>query len=164
MQVCTGLNIAARLLLSVPGEGSPRQKRLANSKREQKNPPAVLIVDDEKNVALTLRMVFEDIGYAVTTADSCAAALKILEHRPEYDAVITDLCMEEDQSGLKVAAEASSLHPRPVVLMITGFGTFENVKAAVGSMVDHFALKPLDLDELKKVVARLIALRRDRLD
>lgn len=121
-------------------------------------------MDDESNVALTLRMVFEDIGYAVTTAGSCAAALGILERRSEFDAVITDLCMEEDQSGLKVATETSQLHPRPVVVLITGFGTLDNVKAAVGSVVDYFALKPLDLDELKRVVARLIALRRDRLE
>lgn len=109
-------------------------------------------------------MVFEDIGYAVTTAASCVDALAILGRRRKFDAVITDLCMEEDQSGLKVATQTSQLHPRPVVVLITGFGTFENVKAAVGSVVDHFALKPLDLDELKRAVARLIALRRDRLE
>lgn len=109
-------------------------------------------------------MFFEEIGYTVITADSCAAALKVLGRRPEFDAVITDLCMEDDQSGLRVASKAWQVHPRPVVVMMTGFGTFENVKAAVGSTLDYFALKPLDLDELKRVVARLIALRRDRLD
>ena len=109
-------------------------------------------------------MFFEEIGYAVVTADSCAAAVEVLGGRPDFDAVITDLCMEDDQSGLQVASKASQVQPRPVVVMMTGFGTLENLKAAVGSTVDYFALKPLDLDELKRVVARLIALRRDRLD
>jgi DNA-binding NtrC family response regulator len=71
--------------------------------------------------------------------------------------------MEEDRSGLQVAMEASQLHPRPVIVMITGFGTVENVKAASGTAVDYFALKPLDIDELKRAVARLLALREDRL-
>jgi DNA-binding NtrC family response regulator len=125
--------------------------------------PNLLIVDDENNVALTLRMVFEDSGYRVTTAQSCATALDSL-HGPEtYDAVITDLCMEEERSGLHVATAAAQLRPRPVIVLVTGFGTFENVKAAVGKAVDHFALKPLDLDELKHVVSRLILIRRDRL-
>ena len=124
----------------------------------------MLIVDDENNVALTLRMVFEEVGYAVTTAEGCAAALEIIRAGGSFDAVITDLCMEEERSGLQVASEVSELHPRPVVVLITGFGTLENVKAAVGASVDHFALKPLDVDELKHVVARLIALRRDRLE
>lgn len=137
---------------------------MEKTKNEHQKIPRVLIVDDETNVALTLQMVFDDIGYAVTTADSCAVALEILRSRHNFDAVITDLCMEEDRSGLKVATAAARLHPRPAVVMITGFGTFENVKATVGSVVDHFALKPLDLDELKRVVARLIAIRRDRLD
>jgi DNA-binding NtrC family response regulator len=137
---------------------------LEKNKREPQKPPSILIVDDENNVALTLRLVFENIGYAVTTANSCAAALGIVQGRRRFDAVITDLSMEEDQSGLKLASIAAGLRPRPSVVMITGFGTFENVKAAVGSVVDHFAIKPLDLEELKRVVARLIALRRDRLD
>jgi YesN/AraC family two-component response regulator len=71
--------------------------------------------------------------------------------------------MEEERSGMEVAKAASHLQPAPVIVMMTGFGTLENVKAAVGSAVDHFALKPLELDELKRIVARLIALRRDRL-
>ncbi len=126
--------------------------------------PSILIVDDENNVALTLKMIFEAVDYGITTADSCGAALSILQSTPRFDAIITDLCMEEDRSGLRVAEAASQLHPRPVVVLITGFGTLQNVKAAVGTAVDHFALKPLDLDDLKRVVARLIALRRDRLD
>jgi len=136
---------------------------LRETSKERKQHPSVLIVDDETNVALTLQMVFEEIGYAVTTAESCAAALDIVRGRRRFDAVITDLCMEEDRSGLEVAKAASQLQPAPVIVMMTGFGTFENVKAAVGSAVDHFALKPLELDELKRIVARLIALRRDRI-
>lgn len=163
MQVCTTLNIAVSLLPSAPGSENPRAKPLQKTKNEQKKTRRVLIVDDENNVALTLQMVFKEIGYTVTTANSCEAALEILRTRHNFDAVITDLCMEEDRSGMKVATAAARLHSRPVVVLITGFGTLENVKAAVGSAVDHFALKPLDLDELKHVVARLIALRRDRL-
>lgn len=121
-------------------------------------------MDDENNVALTLQMIFEAVGYAVTTADSCRTAVQMLQSVRTFDAVITDLCMEEERSGLQVAMEASQLHPRPVIVMVTGFGTLDNVKAATGTAVDHFALKPLDLDELKRVVARLLALRRDRLE
>jgi len=39
--------------------------------------PSLLIVDDETNVALTLQMVFEREGYAVSTANSCAGALRL---------------------------------------------------------------------------------------
>jgi hypothetical protein len=33
----------------------------------------------------------------------------------------------------------------------------------MAATVDHFALKPLDVDELKLVLARLLALRSDNL-
>ena len=136
---------------------------MKKTKNEESKGPSVLIVDDENNVALTLQMIFEDVGYDVTTADSCRTAMAILRRMGSFDAVITDLCMEEERSGLQVAMQASQLHPRPVIVMSTGFGTMENVKAATGAVVDYFALKPLDLDDLKRAVARLVALRRDRL-
>lgn len=162
MHVCTVINIVVSLLLATRQE-KVRIITLVTPIPQQKNPPCVLIVDDENNVALTLGMVFQQTGCTVVTADGCAAALKILADRRDFDAVITDLCMEEERSGLQVAQAAAQLHPRPVVVMITGFGTFPNVKAAVGSAVDYFALKPLDLDELKRTVARLLAIRQDRL-
>lgn len=125
--------------------------------------PSLLIVDDEPGVLLTLRLVFEDSGYLVTTAESGARALQLIAHQGNFDGVLTDLSMERPQSGLEVARAAARLRPRPAIVVFTGFGTIENVKAAVGTAVDHFALKPIDLDAFKSVLGRLLALRNDRL-
>lgn len=167
MHVCTLGNIAVSLLflrfLIVTQRNTPVGETAGLKHSEARRAPSILIVDDESNVALTLRLVFEEVGYQVTTAESCLAALKAIHVEPRYDAVITDLCMEEDRSGLRVANAAAQLQPRPVVVLITGFGTLENVRSAVGTAVDHFAVKPLDLDDLKRVVARLMAIRQDRL-
>ncbi len=42
----------------------------------------VLVVDDEKNIRRTLRMVLETEGYAVAEAESAEEALKLLEAEP----------------------------------------------------------------------------------
>lgn len=126
-------------------------------------PPSLLIVDDETSVLLTLSLIFEEVGYAVSTARSCAEAIAMIRHSGSFDAVITDMCMEQDQSGFEVVMAATQLRPRPAIVVITGFGTLETMKTLVGSSVDYVALKPLDVDELKHVVARLLALRSDRL-
>ena len=64
----------------------------------------LLIVDDEVNVTRTLQMVFEDEGYSVTPAYSCAEALKIMKNGHQFDGVITDLNMEREDIGLAIYA------------------------------------------------------------
>jgi DNA-binding NtrC family response regulator len=120
----------------------------------------LLIVDDETNVLLTLQLVFHDAGYSVATASGETQALQLLRKR-KFDALLTDMSMDHDQSGLAIVEAASKLRPRPVIVLFTGFGTLENVRATLGTAVDHFALKPLDLNQFKYELARLLALRSD---
>jgi len=115
----------------------------------------LLIVDDEPNVLLTLGMIFELDGYAVSKAKSCAEALKMLGNGTRYDAVITDLNMERQDIGLEVAQAAMQLIPRPVVVICTGYADLRNTQAALDMRVDYFATKPVDLDELKGAIRRL---------
>jgi DNA-binding NtrC family response regulator len=124
------------------------------------NKPSLLVVDDEVNVALTLRMVFEREGYAVSTAHSCKEALKILDNGSRFDAVITDLNMEKENIGLEVARAARKLDPAPAVVVCTGYASVENSAEALNMKVDYLACKPVNLDELKQAVNRLTAWRR----
>ncbi|HEY2363907.1 MAG TPA: response regulator [Candidatus Angelobacter sp.] len=124
--------------------------------------PSLLIVDDENNVALTLKMVFEREGYAVLTANSCAGALKLLADGHVFDAVITDLNMEKENIGLEVARAALRLHPKPAVVVCTGYASIDNSAAALQMKVDYLATKPVDLDELKRAVSRLMAFRNEK--
>jgi CheY-like chemotaxis protein len=123
--------------------------------------PSVLIVDDEINVARTLQMVFENEGYEVETAGSCADALQQLDNGHNYDAIITDLNMETPDVGLKVARAAKGLQSRPVVVICTGYASTSNSGAALDMHVDYLATKPVQLDELISALKRLLARRKD---
>lgn len=123
---------------------------------------SVLLVDDEPNVLFTMKLVLEESGYDVVTAASCAEALRALETGGSFDAVLTDLYMEEENIGLRVAAAAGRMEPRPIIMIFTGYGNLENAQKALHTRVDHFALKPLDLEELKASLLRLLMMRRAR--
>jgi len=81
----------------------------------------------------------------------------------KFDVGMTDMSMENNRSGVEIAGAAAQLLPRPVIVVFTGFSTMDNMKAAVDLAVDHFALKPIDLDEFKGSLTRLLASRRDTL-
>jgi DNA-binding NtrC family response regulator len=122
--------------------------------------PSLLLVDDEASVLLTLSLVFERDGYLVRTAASFAEGLAILKTGPRFDVVVTDLCLEEDDIGLELARQAAKLRQRPVIVLITGFASVENARIALQIPVDHYAIKPLDLDELRNALNRLLVVRR----
>jgi len=118
--------------------------------------PSLLIVDDEPNVLLTLKLVLEEDGYQISTAGSFAEAESLMRTSGQFDAILTDLWMEREDVGLELARSASKLKPRPIVVIFTGYGSTTNARAALGVPVDYFALKPLDVDELKRVLNRLV--------
>ena len=119
--------------------------------------PSLLIADDEVNVTRTLQMVFEAEGYSVLPAYSAAEAIGILQDGHKIEAVITDLNMERKDVGLEVARAAARQRPRPIVVICTGFASIENSKEARAMHVDYLATKPVDLDELKSVLSRLMS-------
>jgi len=123
--------------------------------------PSVLIVDDEINVMRTLQLVFEGAGYQVVPAYSSAEAMKLLTNSQNFDVVITDLNMEKEDIGLDVARQAKQLKPAPVVVICTGYASVNNSRQALDMHVEYLATKPVDLDELKTALSRLIRLRKN---
>ncbi len=125
------------------------------------NKQQLLIVDDEINVTRTLQMLFEDAGYEVVPAYSCQEALKVLANGHSFDAVITDLNMERPDIGLDVARAAQKLKPKPAVIICTGYASVSNATSALAMHVDYLATKPVDIDELKGTVQRLLRRRTE---
>jgi len=67
--------------------------------------PAVLIVDDEKNILLTLGMALENLSISVDTADTGAAALDKLTGG-SYDLLLLDLRLP-DLDGMEILRRMS---------------------------------------------------------
>jgi len=119
----------------------------------------LLLVDDETSILQTLQMVFENEGYQVLTAQSCAEALNLLHNGQKFDAVITDLNMEREDIGLEVARAAQRVKPRPAIVIYTGFASVPNSRAALDMGVDYMAHKPVEITELISALNRLISKR-----
>lgn len=124
--------------------------------------PGLLIVDDEESITATLRLVFEEAGYAVHTAASSHEAIHKLANGHSIDAVVTDLNMERVDVGLEVARYARTLRSKPVVVVCTGYANVSNSREALTIHVDYLIQKPVDLQELKSALQRLLRRRAER--
>jgi DNA-binding NarL/FixJ family response regulator len=61
--------------------------------------------------------------------------------------------------GLELARQAKKRDRAPAILVYSGDPTTERIRAALDLGVDYFAFKPVDLDEIKTALFRLVARR-----
>lgn len=116
------------------------------------NLPPMLVVDDEKNMRLSLETVLRAEGYEVRLADSAEAAIKLLGSE-EFFMVVTDARLG-GMSGYEFLKEAARLKPGLPVLMITAYATPKLAVEAIKSGAIDYLAKPFEPDELLHAVAR----------
>lgn len=116
------------------------------------NLPPLLLVDDEKNMRLSLDTVLRAEGYQARLADSAEAGLRALEEE-EFFMVITDARLG-GMSGYDFLKEAARRKPGLPVLMMTAFATPRLAVEAIKSGAVDYLAKPFDPDELLHAVAR----------
>src|SRR3954451_1174183 len=118
---------------------------------------AVLVVDDDKQLASALQSVLVDENYLVDVAfDGEEALLKVKVH--EYDVVICDVMMPRlrgDQFYLKAKELRPDIADR--FIFITGFAADSEMKNFLrGTRLKHL-VKPFPIDELIGSVKQLLA-------
>ena len=124
--------------------------------------PTILLAEDEPGVLYTFKTILEEAGFQVQSAPDFLQAEKSMQVG-SYDAVITDLGLGQERLGLELAKKAKRMQPPPAVLIYSGQPTVDSLRAALKLGVDYFAFKPVDLDEIKSALSRLVARRAELL-
>jgi len=114
--------------------------------------PPVLVVDDEKNMRLSLNTVLTDEDYPVRTVDSAEAALALLA-KEEFFMAITDARLG-GMSGYEFLSKTRSQWPELPVLMITAYATPKLAAEAIKAGAIDYLAKPFAPEELLHAVAR----------
>jgi DNA-binding NtrC family response regulator len=108
--------------------------------------PSVLIIDDEKNIRLTLREILEFEGFEVDEAADGTAGLELLSAK-KYDLALCDIKMPK-ADGLEVLSKAAEMHVETPFIMISGHGTIDTAVEATKKGAYDFIEKPPDLNRL----------------
>lgn len=78
----------------------------------------LLVVDDDEQICRMLRILFEGEGWSVDCASSFAEAARALQQQV-YDVVVTDLSMDDPDSGIDVAVYAHQCRIPPAILILS---------------------------------------------
>ncbi len=122
----------------------------------------ILVVDDEKNIRRTLRMVLEGEGYETDEAGTAEEGLARVKEGG-VDLVILDVRLP-GMSGLDALERLRALDAELPVLMISGHASVGEAVRAVQSGATDFFEKPLDRDRVLVRVRNALETRRLQLE
>ena len=114
----------------------------------------ILLVDDEKDIRISLSGILEDEGYEILTASSGVEALESIR-QDAPDLVLLDIWMP-GMDGLETLEKLKTLFPYLTVIMISGHGTIETAVRATKLGAYDFIEKPLSLDKVLITVANAL--------
>ena len=114
----------------------------------------ILVVDDELLIRDLLYDFFTGEDWDITVADGGQKAIDFLKNR-EFDVVLTDLKMP-DVDGLELTGRIRSLYGSLPVIIMTGYPSMDSALAALRFKVDDYIIKPFNVNQLFKVVQRVV--------
>ncbi|MCS7460666.1 response regulator [Paenibacillus doosanensis] len=116
----------------------------------------MLIVDDEPIICKGLRCTidWEELGVEVIgEAYDGEEALRLMEQE-QADFLLSDIRMD-GMDGLELAAQLRQRYPDTQMVLISGYEDFGYARQAMRLGVNDYLLKPVEVDELTKVVQKV---------
>ena len=118
----------------------------------------ILVVDDQRNMRITLAIMLRGAGYQVDEASNGDKGVE-LGTTGAYDLVITDLRMGSS-SGIDVLRAVKKTLALTEVIVMTAYGTIESAVEAMRLGAHDYIQKPFTEQELLMKVDRALAKRR----
>jgi len=110
----------------------------------------ILVVDDEKDICTVLSNSLSQEGYRVLTAHNGKMALQLTK-KEKPDLILLDIKMPI-MDGIEVLKKIKRIKRKPVVIMLTAYGTLETARKAMKLGAYDYITKPFDLFFLKSLV------------
>lgn len=104
------------------------------------SPFHILVVDDEREILLTLEDLLKEQGYDVSTAQSGKEAEEILKDS-SFDLVLTDLRLPPPD-GLELLRGIKRSRPQTSVILMTAYATRETAREAIREGAQDYIEKP----------------------
>ncbi len=117
----------------------------------------LLIVDDEEQLAQSLKKALEREGYTVDYLTDGESALQRIElYKDDYDLIILDLMIPK-KDGFEICKTVREKNIKTPILILTAKFSIEDKIKALNLGADDYIVKPFSLQEL---IARIGALLR----
>jgi DNA-binding NtrC family response regulator len=111
----------------------------------------VLLVDDEKELAVNIAERLTRRGMSVETAWDGESAIQYVEQGRAVDVIVLDVLMP-GINGVDALKEIKRIKPDVGVILLTGYGDIEAAREGVAAGAAAYLIKPTGIDSLAKTI------------
>ena len=116
----------------------------------------ILIVDDDKDICITLSKILTSKGFHVTVANNSDAAMNVIKSS-SIDLVLLDVWLEgSKKDGLELLKIIKNYNPITPVILISGHANVEMAVKAIKQGAFYFIEKPFKSEKLFLIIDRAI--------
>ena len=116
----------------------------------------ILIVDDDKDICLTLSKILTSKGYLVSIANNSDVAMNEIKNT-SVDLVLLDVWLEgSKKNGLELLKIIKNFNPNTPVVLISGHANIEMAVKAIKQGAFYFIEKPFKSEKLFLIIDRAI--------
>lgn len=110
----------------------------------------ILIVDDDKSIAMSLSMLLQSEGYQTDVAHTGKEAIE-KSYENMYDLAILDIRLP-DVEGTSLLTSLREPSPKMIKIMLTGYPMLGNAVTSLNQGADAFFIKPVDIPKLLETI------------
>jgi len=119
----------------------------------------ILIIDDDADIRAVLSEILQVANHEVKGIASIEEARPILsEWQPNL--LLCDLFFGDSTDGMTLLPYIQNLSPRPMIIMMSGYGSIELAVTTMKQGADDFLTKPINQTELVARVERYLQLQQ----
>jgi len=133
---------------------SVMEYELGKDAEEEASVSNILVVDDDKSLANTFKLVLQSVGFNVDTAITGLQALYKI-NRKQYDLVILDINLP-DMLGDEVAEKIRENSDDVKIIMITGYSSFKDEVKEEELGIKEVLMKPIPPEDLVKITKKML--------
>jgi len=119
----------------------------------------ILIVDDDESICRTLSLILQEEGYETDVAYTGKEAIEKTKTN-FYNAALLDIKLP-DMEGTKLLTALKKTFPEMVKIMVTGYPSLENAVEALNYGADAYIMKPVNPEELLRVIREKLEKQRE---
>lgn len=112
--------------------------------------PRILVVDDDVDILQSLKDILETKGYNVEVAENAQKGLD-MARKKFFNLAILDIKLP-DMEGTELLAKIHKEKPEMMKVMLTGYPSLDNAVQALNLGADAYLMKPVNPEELLRVV------------
>ena len=122
--------------------------------------PAILVVEDEPIVGLSLKHTLQSMGFSAAVVVSGEAALDQLE-KELPDLILMDIRLKGELDGIQTAEKILQAHDMPIIYL-TAYADNGMVRRINSSGGAGYLSKPFEDEELEKMIRSALRIRKAR--